>query len=104
LTISPASVSFDHDFAVLGADEVEGSRVEERRIIFAGLGLANRRNSQIVEHELDMVRSAERPIAGVPTLTRIRNWLMPSGRLVGPPMRSVARELEEAFPSRDIQV
>jgi len=50
-----------------------------------------------------MVRSAERPIAGVPTLTRIRNWLMPSGRLVGPPMRSVARELEEAFPSRDIQ-
>jgi hypothetical protein len=40
----------------------------------------------------------------VPTLMRIRNWLMPSGRLVGPPMRSVARELEEAFPSRDIPV
>jgi len=51
-----------------------------------------------------MVRSSERPAAGMPTLTRIRNWLMPSGRLVAPPMRSVARELEEAFPSRDIQV
>jgi hypothetical protein len=51
-----------------------------------------------------MVRSAERPAAGVPTLMRIRNWLMPSGRLLGPPMRSVARELEEAFPSRDIPV
>jgi hypothetical protein len=78
--------------------------MEERRAIFAGIRLANRHNSQIVEHELDMVRSAERPIAGVPTLTRIRNWLMPSGRLVGPPMRSVARELEETYPGRDLQV
>jgi hypothetical protein len=51
-----------------------------------------------------MVRSTERPIAGVPTLTRIRNWLMPSGRLVASPMRSVARELEEAYPVRDIPV
>jgi hypothetical protein len=76
--------------------------VEDRRIIFAGRGLANRPNSQIVEHDLDMVRSGERPIAGVPTLTRILNWLMPSGRLVGPPMRSVGRELEESFPGRDI--
>jgi hypothetical protein len=78
--------------------------VEERRIILASLGLAGRHNSLVVEHELDMVRSSERPAAGMPTLTRIRNWLMPSGRLVGPPMRSVARELEEAFPSRDIPV
>ncbi len=76
--------------------------MEDRRIFFAGRGLANRHNSQIVEHELDMVRSAERPIAGVPTLMRIRNWLMPSGRLVGSPMRSVARELEESYPGRDI--
>jgi hypothetical protein len=76
--------------------------VEERRVIFAGIGLANRNNSRIVEHELDMVRSAERPFAVAPTLTRILNWLMPSGRQVGPPMRSVARELEEAFPGREI--
>jgi hypothetical protein len=78
--------------------------MEARRRIFAGIRLANRQNSQIVEHELDMVRSTERPIAGVPTLTRIRNWLMPSGRLVASPMRSVARELEEAYPVRDIPV
>ncbi|MFZ0246270.1 hypothetical protein [Candidatus Binatus sp.] len=75
--------------------------MEERRVIFAGIGLANRHNSRIVEHELDMVRSAERPVASVRPLTRILNWLMPSGRLVGPPMRSVARELEETYPGRD---
>jgi hypothetical protein len=78
--------------------------VEDRRVIFAGSRLASRHNSQIVEHELDMVRSAERPLAGVPTLMRIRNWLMPSGRLTAPPMRSVARQLEEAYPTRDIPV
>ena len=76
--------------------------MEERRVILVGIGLANRHNSRIVEHELDMVRSAERSVAGVRPLTRILNWLMPSGRLVGPPMRSVARELEEAYPGRDI--
>ncbi len=75
--------------------------VEERRM-FAGFRSASRHNSQIVEHELDMVRSDERPMAGMPTLTRIFNWLKPSGRQVGPPMRSVARELEEAFPSREV--
>jgi hypothetical protein len=75
--------------------------VEDRRAIFASIGLANRNNPRIVEHELDMVRSSERPIAGVPTLTRILNWLMPASRVIGPPMRSVARELEEAFPGRD---
>ncbi len=75
--------------------------MEERHVIFAGIGLANRHNSRIVEHELDMVRSAERPVASVRPLTRILNWLMPSGRLVGPPMRSVARELEETYPGRD---
>ena len=75
--------------------------MEERRVIFAGIGLANRHNSRIVEHELDMVRSSERPIAGHADAHANSNWLMPSGRLVGPPMRSVARELEEAFPGRD---
>ncbi len=75
--------------------------MQERRVILAGIGLATRHNSRIVEHELDMVRSAERPVAGVRPLTRILNWLMPSGRLIGPPMRSVARELEEAYPGRD---
>ncbi len=72
--------------------------MEERRDIFASIGLANRHNSQIVEHELDMVRSMERPVAAVRPIARILKWLMPSVRLVGPPMRSVARELEETYP------
>ena len=78
--------------------------MEERRPIFASIGLVNRNNSRIVEHELDMVRSSERPVAVVRPIARILNWLMPSGRLVAPPMRSVARELEEAFPGRDIPI
>ena len=76
--------------------------MEERRVIFASSRLANRHNSRIVEPELDMVRIAERPVTGVRPLTRILNWLMPSGRLVAPPMRSVARELEETYPGREI--
>jgi hypothetical protein len=76
--------------------------VEERRVIFAGIGLANRHNSRIVEPELDMVRSVERPVTGKRPFARILNWLMPPGRLVAPPMRSVARELEETYPSREL--
>jgi len=76
--------------------------VEERRIFFAGDAGASRHGSRIVEHDLDMVRSAERPVAVSGRLARILNWLMPAERTVGPPMRSVARELEEAFPARDL--
>jgi len=38
-----------------------------------------------------MVRSGGAAAAGLPTLVRIRNWLMPSGRLVGPPIARMAR-------------
>ena len=75
--------------------------MDDRRDILASIGLANRHNSKIVEHELDMVRSEERSVVAVSTITRIINWLMPAGRVIGPPMRSVARELEEAYPVRD---
>ena len=75
--------------------------MEERRIFFAGNADASRHGSKIVEHDLDMVRSAERPIFVSGRLSRLLNWLMPADRTVGPPMRSVARELEEAFPARD---
>jgi hypothetical protein len=75
--------------------------VEERRSIFAGGKSASRHDGRIVEHELDMVRLAERraPVNG--RVARILRWLMPDGRVVAPPMRSVARELEEAYPGRD---
>jgi hypothetical protein len=75
--------------------------VEQRRVFFTSVGLTRRQDSRIIEHDLDMVRCAERSLAGMPTIARIINWLMPTGRLVAPPMRSVARELEEAYPSRD---
>ena len=76
--------------------------MDERRLFFAGNADASRLGSRIVEHDLDMVRSAERPVAVTGRLSRILNWLMPAERTVGPPMRSVARELEEAFPARDL--
>jgi len=75
--------------------------VEERRLFFTGDASASRHGSRIVEHDLDMVRSAERPIPVSGRLARILNWLMPAERTVGPPMRSVGRELEEAWPSLD---
>jgi hypothetical protein len=34
-----------------------------------------------------------------PQLRRLVDWLVPRTRAIGPPMRSVARELEEAFPA-----
>jgi hypothetical protein len=75
--------------------------VEERHSIFAGNKLASRHDGRIVEHELDMVRLAERraPVSG--RVAKIFRWLMPAARVVGPPMRSVGRELEEAYPGRD---
>ena len=76
--------------------------MEERRLFFTGDARASRQGSRIVEHDLDMVRSAERPIPVSGRLARILNWLMPAERTVGPPMRSVARELEESFPGRDL--
>ena len=76
--------------------------MEERRLFFSGNADASRHGSRIVEHDLDMVRSVERPLAVSGRLTRILNWLMPGERTVGPPMRSVARELEESFPARDL--
>ncbi len=75
--------------------------MEAQRGYLAGIMPASRHNSRIVEHELDMVRSEERPAVFVGRLSRILSWLMPDGRSVGPPMRSVARELEEAFPGHN---
>lgn len=75
--------------------------MEARRVFFAGVVPAARHNSRIVEHELDMERIEERPQVVAGRLSRIINWLMPDGRPVGPPMRSVGRELEEAYPGHN---
>jgi hypothetical protein len=34
-------------------------------------------------------------------LLELMRWLVPNGRPTGSPMRSVAREIEELWPSRD---
>jgi hypothetical protein len=49
--------------------------------------------------DLDMRRPAPRHSAFVLNLGRMLRWMMPQGKTIGPPMRSIAREIEEAFPS-----
>jgi hypothetical protein len=75
--------------------------VADRRSVNADQESVSPRQVKIVEHELDMERRAApvRIVAG--RFERLLAWFMPGGRQVGPPMRSVARELEELMPSRD---
>jgi hypothetical protein len=75
--------------------------VADRRSVIADNQSASPGKVRIVDHELDMERRAApaRIVAG--RFERILAWFMPHGRQVGPPMRSVARELEELMPSRD---
>jgi hypothetical protein len=82
------------------ACEVEGA-VEVRRRLSAGAGPVARNDHRIIEHELDMVRRCERAPVVSGGIARFFKWLMPTRRPVGPPMRSIARELEEAFPAGD---
>ncbi len=56
---------------------------------------------RVVEPELDMKRPAPRPSILLENASRLLRWLMPEGQRTGAPMRSVARELEEAFPTGD---
>jgi len=71
------------------------------RSIDAGHVPATSESVRIIEHELDMIRRWTPPRVTVGRLERIFAWLMPGGRSVAPPMRSVARELEELMPARD---
>jgi hypothetical protein len=95
ICIIPASTH-----ALRAVDVVEVGLVEARRVL-AGIVPASHHNSRIVEHELDMVRTSERPTVVAGRIARVLSWLMPDGRHVAPPMRSVGRELEEAFPGHN---
>ena len=53
------------------------------------------------DSEIDMHRPAPRPSFIVRSISRIMRWMMPASNSMGPPMRSVAREAEEVFPSDD---
>jgi len=73
--------------------------VAEWRRESAPAPLSDDARARIVDPELDMKRGRlTRPVT-FPQLRRLVDWLVPRSRAIGPPMRSVARELEEAFPA-----
>jgi len=85
-------------------DEVDGGEdgvLNQRRFSLAAGGFGACARDRIVEPELDMNRERHQPPILITRIFRIVRWLMPESRQVGSPMRSVARELEEIFPSRD---
>jgi hypothetical protein len=54
---------------------------------------------RVVEPELDMSRLRPEPSAAVSRIRGLMRWLIPSMGMTAAPMRSIAREIEEAFPS-----
>lgn len=61
---------------------------------------SSERPRQVVEPELDMHRENLRESPAVGRLRELLRWLMPGSHAIArPPMRSVARELEEVWPS-----
>ncbi len=68
-----------------------------REIALAPLG--DNARARIVDPELDMKRGRLTKPLTFPQLRKLVDWLVPRTRAIGPPMRSVARELEEAFPA-----
>ena len=60
------------------------------------------RQGRVVEPELDMRRANAEPSPAAGLLRELLRWLMPGSHSTArPPMRSIARELEEVWPSGD---
>ena len=59
------------------------------------------RTFRVVETEIDMNRPAPLKSPIKRRFSELMRWLMPQGLATASPMRSVGRELEEVFPSRD---
>ena len=64
-------------------------------------GMLGHNGAQVVEHDMDMKRAGPQESAVRSRLCDLVRWLVPHGRSSGSPMRSVAREIEELWPSRD---
>lgn len=64
-------------------------------------GMLGHDGAQVVEHDMDMKRAGPQESAVTSRLFDLVRWLVPHGRPTGSPMRSVAREIEELWPSRD---
>ena len=75
--------------------------MERRRFgISAGM-LGSVGVQRVVEHDMDMKRAKPQEFAVTSRLVELVRWLVPHGHATGSPMRSVAREIEELWPSRD---
>lgn len=58
---------------------------------------------RVVEPELDMERLGRRQLAAINILRELMRKLIPAGqREARSPMRSIAREIEEAWPSNEL--
>lgn len=78
--------------------EEDGKLLRLRRMVAQIRYTHIARAARVVEPELDMKRPTPRPSVVLENAYRLLRWLMPEGQSTGAPMRSVARELEEAFP------
>ncbi|HTJ09199.1 MAG TPA: hypothetical protein VL393_05865 [Candidatus Binataceae bacterium] len=74
---------------------------ERRRFSISAGMLESPGVERVVEHDMDMKRAKPQESAVTSRLGDLMRWLVPSGRPTGSPMRSVAREIEELWPSRD---
>jgi hypothetical protein len=75
--------------------------VERRRFSISAGMLGPVGGQQVVEHDMDMKRAKPQESAVTSRLAGLLRWLVPNGCATGSPMRSVAREIEELWPSRD---
>ena len=74
---------------------------ERRRFSISAGMLESAGVEQVVEHDMDMKRARPQESAVSSRFFELMRWLVPNGRPTGSPMRSVAREIEELWPSRD---
>ena len=74
---------------------------ERRRFSNSAGMLESEGAEQVVEHDMDMKRAKPQESAVGSRFFELMRWLVPNGRPTGSPMRSVAREIEELWPSRD---
>ena len=60
------------------------------------------RPARVIEPEMDMNRQRPQQLPAFSRLCELLRWLLPGAHnMVRSPMRSVARELEEAWPSNE---
>lgn len=75
---------------------------EHRILKLSAKESSSARSGRVIEPEMDMKRYGSPQPAVTSRIADIVRWLTPAGaRPTGSPMRSVAREIEELWPSRE---